>query len=160
MLESVRLLPSYCRRQLYREFNRVIGGESSSLAEFEAISQGVRSVASGGVQNQSATLAALNKQLDTMDRWSFDIFANKLIATIAQRNQVHVGGFLFIKYLGLPVIKRDIFFREVYTLEEIYRILGDFDEPLRDEIMSDLRRGGTAMHLNPLMRILYHHGSI
>jgi hypothetical protein len=59
-------------------------------------------------------------------------------------DQAHVGGFLFMKYLGLPIIKRDIFFREVYTLEEIYWVSSEFNGPLRDEIMADLRRGGTV----------------
>src|SRR5262249_37629603 len=114
VLEAVRLLPSYCRRQVYREFNRIVGSDRASL---EAISQGVHTVAPGGAPSKPATLAALSGQLETMDRWSFHIFTNSLIATIAKRNQVHVGGFLFMKYLGLPIIKRDIFFREVYTLE-------------------------------------------
>lgn len=160
VLESVRLLPSVCRKPLYREFDAIIGGENASVAEFEAISQGVRSVVAPGTGGRLSNLPDMGAQLDTMDRWSFEIFANKLIATIAQRNQAHVGGFLFMKYLGLPVIKRDIFYREVYSLEEIYRILSDFNEPLRDEAMSDLRRGGTAAHLRGFTWLLYSHGSI
>jgi hypothetical protein len=65
-----------------------------------------------------------------------------------------------MKYLGSPLIKRDIFYRGVYSLEEIYRILSDFNEPLRDEMMSDLRRGGTGANLRGLLRILHSHGSI
>lgn len=159
VLESVRFLPAVCRKPLYREFDAIIGTENASVAEFEAISQGVRTVAPGAPA-RLPNLPDMGAQLDTMDRWSFEIFANKLIATIAQRNQAHVGGFLFMKYLGLPAIKRDIFFREVYSLEEIYRILSDFNEPLRDEVMADLRRGGTAMHFRGLKWLLYSHGSI
>jgi hypothetical protein len=33
-------------------------------------------------------------------------------------------------------------------------------EPLRDEMISDLRRGGTAVPLNHFMRVLYNDGSI
>jgi hypothetical protein len=160
VLESVRFLPILYRQSLYREFERIIGGDSASVAEFEAISQGVRTVSPGGVPGRTETLPGITSQLQTMDRWSFDIFANKLIAAIARRNQVHVGGFIFMKYLGLPVIKRDIFYRELYSLEEIYRILGDFNEPLRDEIMSDLRRGGTGMNMKGILKMLYRHGSI
>ena len=159
VLEAARLLPSRERLQLYREFDRIVGNENISLAEFEAISQGIRGISPGG-GSRAGALAAIGSQLETMDRWSFEIFANKLVAIIARRNQAHVGGFLFAKYLGLPVIKRDIFYRQIYSLEEIYRILTDFNEPLRDEVMSDLRRGGTAQHLKGLRRILTDHGSI
>lgn len=161
ILEAVRLLPVSARRKLYREFSRILGEDRVSPAEFEAISQGVRTVSPAGLPARSgAATVDIARQLESMDRWSFEIFANKLVSTIAQRNQVHVGGFLFMKYLGLPAIKRDVFYREVYTLEEIYRVLSDFNEPLRDEVMSDLRRGGTAMHLKGLSGILYYHGSI
>ncbi|MBN9049908.1 MAG: hypothetical protein J0H78_10635 [Rhizobiales bacterium] len=157
VLESVRLLPSYCRPLLYREFDTFIGAEGFSATDFEAISQGVRPI---GPSNRPAGLPGIHGQLETMDRWNFEIFGNRLISLIAKRNQVHVGGFLFMKYLGLPAIKRDIFYRSVYSLEEVYRILSDFNEPLRDEVMADLRRAGTSMHFKGLRRILHSHGSI
>lgn len=157
VLESVRLLPSYCRPLLYREFDKFIGTSGFSITDFEAISQGIRPVGSGA---RPAVLPAISGQIDTMDRWNFEIFGNRLIGLIAKRNQVHVGGFLFMKYLGLPAIKRDIFYRGVYSLEEVYRILSDFNEPLRDEVMADLRRAGTSMHFKGLRRILHSHGSI
>ncbi|MCW5701025.1 MAG: hypothetical protein KIT82_00355 [Bradyrhizobium sp.] len=157
VLESVRLLPSYCRPALYREFDKFIGAGGFSVTDFEAISQGVRPVGPG---RSPAGLPAISGQLDTMDRWNFEIFGNRLISLIAKRNQAHVGGFLFMKYLGLPAIKRDIFYRGVYSLEEVYRILSDFNEPLRDDVMADLRRAGTSMHFKGLRRILHNHGSI
>lgn len=160
VLESVRLLPSFERRQLYRSFQNIVGAEDASEAEFEAISQGVRAISAGPSGSSHGPLHGLASQLEVMDRWSFDIFANNLIAVIAKRNQAHVGGFLFMRYLGMPVIKRDIVYREIYMLEEIYRMLSDFNEPLRDEAMSDLRRAGSGMYLKGLWRILYNHGSI
>jgi hypothetical protein len=160
VLEAARLLPLGDRRKLYSEFDRIIGTDDISLPEFEAISHGIRSTTPGGPPSKAAALAAIGNQLETMDRWNFEIFSNKLVSIIGSRNQVHVGGFLFMKYLGSPVIKRDVFFRGVYPLEEIYRILTDFNEPLRDEMMSDMRRGGTGANLRGLLRILYSHGSI
>jgi hypothetical protein len=160
VLEAARLLPQSDRRKLYGEFDRIIGTEDLSVPEFEAISQGIRSNAPGAPPSKAAALAAIGNQLDTMDRWNFEIFSNKLVSIIGSRNQVHAGGFLFMKYLGSPLIKRDIFYRGVYSLEEIYRILSDFNEPLRDEMMSDLRRGGTGANLRGLLRILHSHGSI
>ena len=160
VLESVRLLPGFERRLLYPSFHKIIGTEDASDAEFETISQGVRAVSSARGGPRSAPLTGLASHIEVMDSWSFDIFANNLIAMIAKRNQAHAGGFLFMKYLGMPVIKRDIFFREIYTLEEIHHLLSDFNEPLRDEVMSDLRRAGSGMYLRGLLRILYNHGSI
>jgi hypothetical protein len=113
-----------------------------------------------GPKSEDSILSEISNQAAALDRWSLEILVNRIIETIATRNQVHVGGFLFMRYLGMPVIKRDIFYREVYSLEDIYRILSEFQEPLRDEAMSDLRRAGTAAYLNPILKILYRHGSI
>ena len=162
VLEAIQLLPSALRWRLYDDFDEILGSgsKSPSIATLEAISQGVRSTRSYGPKTEDNVLSQISDQAAALDRWSLEILVNRIIETIAERNQVHVGGFLFMRYLGMPVIKRDIFYREVYSLEDIYRILSEFQEPLRDEVMSDLRRVGTAMHLNPLLKILYRHGSI
>jgi hypothetical protein len=104
--------------------------------------------------------AGASKHAATVEKWLLDRFATQIVSTITKRNQIHLGGFLFMRHLGLPVIKRDIFYREVYALEDIYEILSEFQEPLRDEVMADLRRAGTALHLRGIRRLLYRHGSI
>jgi hypothetical protein len=162
VLEAIQLLPTELRLRLFDDFDEILGSgaKSASIATLEAISQGVRSVRNYGPKSEDSILSEISSQAAALDRWSLEILVNRIIETIAERNQVHVGGFLFMRYLGMPVIKRDIFYREVYSLEDVYRILSEFQEPLRDEVMSDLRRAGTAMHLNPLLKILYRHGSI
>jgi hypothetical protein len=57
---------------------------------------------------------------------------------------------------------------EVYTLEEIYRVLSEFNGSRPSEVTMASRCAtrlvrfapGTAMHLNRFMRVLYNHGSI
>jgi hypothetical protein len=65
-----------------------------------------------------------------------------------------------MQLLGCPIVKRDIFYREIYTLEDVYQILSGLNEPLLDEVISDLRRGGTAQYIKGFRRILYRYGSI
>jgi Rhamnan synthesis protein F len=163
VLESVRLLPTDVRSELYEEFGKVLGTEENreSLSTIETISQGVRDFKAGhNAGENKSSMQSISDQAETMERWSFEIFTNRIISAIVSRNQIHAGGFFFVKYLGLPIIKRDIFYREVYALEDIHRILSEFEEPLRDEVMADLRRGGTGANLKGLWRTLYNHGSI
>jgi hypothetical protein len=162
VLESIQLLPTDLRWRVYEDFDAILGGANKmrSVATLEAISQGIRSLRNYGSKTDDGIVSEIGGQAAAFDRWSIEILVNKIVETIAERNQIHVGGFLFMRYLGMPVIKRDLFYREVYSLEDIYRILSVLQEPLRDEAMSDLRRVGTAAHLNPFLKALYRHGSI
>lgn len=161
VLEAAYLFPGHFRDLLYSQFDEIVGegGRTESIATLETISQGVRTfpMARGG---EGGKLGQISGRAAAMEKWNFEILSNLIVSMIASRNQIHVGGFLFMKYLGLPIVKRDIFYREIYALEEVYNILTELNEPLRDEVMSDLRRGGTAMHLKGLSRRLYRHGSI
>lgn len=163
ILESIHLLPTFFRSRFYHEASIIIGREDEpeALAAIEAISEGVRRLDQGPANDTGpGALGSIGDHAEAMERWSFEILASKIVALLAGRNQIHVGGFLFMKYLGLPIIKRDIFYRDVYTLEDVYRILTELREPLRDDAMADLRRSGTAAHLNPFLKLLYRHGSI
>ena len=69
------------------------------------------------------------------------------------RAQAHTGAFLFPKFLGSPLLKRDIVFRELYTVYEVERMLddiglGEYSQRVTDEI----RQRGTAAHLKGLTR--------
>jgi len=163
IVESLHLLPTFFRSNMYQEINTILGEEDypESIAAIEAISQGIRST--GNSESNEVEFNALlniSKKAKAMERWSFDLIASKIVATIAERNQIHVGGFLFMKYLGLPAFKRDIFYRNVYTLEDVHQILSEFGEPLIGEVLADLRRNGSAAHLNVFLKLLFRHGSI
>lgn len=83
-----------------------------------------------------------------------------VVRLIGDRNQVHLGGFLFYKFFDMPIIKRDIVYREVFKLDEVWRILYELEMPFRDEIIADLRQKGSAEHIPWPKKILYRHGSI
>lgn len=161
VIEATRLLPIEVRGDLYANFLPVLGEKYSSAAvsSVEAIASGIRRVQAGPFGSQAPPLH-INAQAASMEQWSFRIFPNQIVFSISQHNQMHHGGFLFIKYLGLPLLKRDIFYRELYTLEDVHQFLTDVGEPLRDDILSDLRRAGSGAHLRGLYRIMYRHGSL
>jgi hypothetical protein len=94
------------------------------------------------------------------EEWATLSLGEGVASAVAARNQIHHGGFLFVKYLGLPAIKRDVFFRELYPLEEIDERLEFLPKETKEEVMADLRQKGTARLLPGLSRILYRHGSI
>jgi hypothetical protein len=77
---------------------------------------------------------------------------------IMKHNQMHAVGFLFYKFKGLPLIKRDIVFREIYPLAEVESVLDDVEGPLRDEIIDDLRRRGGPEHFGYFRRLMHRHG--
>jgi hypothetical protein len=77
------------------------------------------------------------------------------------RAQAHTGAFFFPKFLGSPFLKRDLVYRELFTLYEVERMLGElgfgeYREPIADEI----RQRGTAAHLKGITRRRYRLGLI
>jgi len=162
VMEATRLLPTEVRGNLYANFLPVLGEKYSSdaVSSVEAIASGIRRVHAGPFGTSQGVLPRINAQAASMEQWSFKIFPNQIVFSISQNNQMHHGGFLFIKYLGLPLLKRDIFYRELYTLEDVHQILSDVGEPLRDDILGDLRRAGSGANLRGLHRIMYRHGSL
>jgi hypothetical protein len=83
----------------------------------------------------------------------------RIVGAVRARNQMHLGGFLFRKYLGLPIIKRDIVYRELYPYAEIEDRLRDLDEPLRGDILADLRRRGLLSEAGWMRRFLARHSA-
>jgi hypothetical protein len=162
-IELIQLMPSHARDSLYSHFLTVLGEKHipSSYAALEAVSQGIRPLQSGPLRGaDGGQLVRINNQAAGMEQWSFGIFPNLIVSSISRNNQMHHGGLLFIKYLGMPLLKRDIFYRELFTLEEIFHFLTDIGEPLRDEALADLRRSGSGANLKGLSRLMYRHGSL
>ena len=69
------------------------------------------------------------------------------------RAQSHTGAFFFPKFLGSPFLKRDIVYRELYTVYEVERMLRDLGlAEYSASITDEIRRRGTAAHLKGLAR--------
>jgi hypothetical protein len=85
---------------------------------------------------------------------------DRVIDEVMARNQMHAGGFLFRRFLGLPIVKRDIRYRGVYPLPQIAAALADVEPALRSEILADFERRGDGADTPLLLKPLYHHGII
>lgn len=105
-------------------------------------------------------LAAIRAGTTQFDAALSDRIADAIVDQIMQRNQMHAAGFLFRKNFNLPVIKRDIFYREIYPLDEIAAKFSDLDPVTKEEVMADLQRRGTAANLGFLRKFLYRHSAI
>lgn len=85
--------------------------------------------------------------------------ASPLIAAVIASNQMHTGGFLFHRFLDLPIIKRDIVFRELYELADVQRALSDLPHEIVEQVMGDLSARGTGAQLGAWSRLFYRHGA-
>ena len=169
-LQAVRLLPVALRRThnvLYDEFQE--SQRSSTLSAINSLSRSMRriDVVDGHVKLRDASISqmiALNHEAAVtqleQERWSTVHMCREVVATISARNQMHTGGFLFRKFLGMPALKRDMYFREAFKLEDLENIFGELQEPMRDVVIADMRQKGTQVHFKGLKRILSNHGSI
>lgn len=86
--------------------------------------------------------------------------ASPILEAVIASNQLHAGGFLFHRFMGLPIIKRDIVFRELYELAEVRHALSDLPDEMLCEVMKDLSARGTGAQLDPWRRLLYRHSAI
>ena len=86
--------------------------------------------------------------------------ADEIVAAVRARNQMHVGGFLFHKLLGLPVVKRDMVYRQIHSLDEVTLLANDLDNAERDEVLADFTQRGTPVHLSWLKKLFYRHSAI
>ena len=77
------------------------------------------------------------------------------------RAQSHTGAFFFPKFLSSPFLKRDIVYRELFTVYEVERMLLELG--LTEELPSitdEIRRRGTAAHLRGVAKRRYRLGLI
>jgi hypothetical protein len=87
-----------------------------------------------------------------------DAFVQSLIDAVIERNQMHAAGFLFMRLLNLPLFKRDVVFRGMFSTDEALEILSDLEEPVRGEIIADLAARSPPAAL--LRRMQYRHGFV
>jgi hypothetical protein len=85
-----------------------------------------------------------------------DAVPDRVMAT----NQLHGAGFLFWRFMGLPLVKRDICYRRIHPLPQVASILTPVEAAARDEILVDLERRGDGGQIPIVLRPLYHHGII
>ena len=171
-LSVLRLLPAGLRAPLYIQYDEFQENQrDATLSAIKSLSRGVSRLSASNEEERDDLreasvqhLLRLNHEAATnhleQARWVSKNICRETVATVTRRNQMHAGGFLFRHFLGMPGIKRDIFYREAFRLEEIDTILADWKEPLREAVMADLRHKGTQAHLKGLARILVKHGSI
>jgi hypothetical protein len=88
-----------------------------------------------------------------------EAFADGVVHAIMIANQMHTGGLLFKKFLGLPIVKRDIVYREINAVDELPIIFDDVASPLKEEAMADLARRGTAASFGIFKKMLYRHSA-
>ena len=80
----------------------------------------------------------------------------RLSELLMARAQAHTGAFLFPKFLASPFLKRDIVYRELYTLYEVERMLHELGlAEYIDTVADDLRKRGSAAHLKGLKKRKY-----
>lgn len=83
-----------------------------------------------------------------------------IVAAIMKRNQMHTAGLLFRQYFGLPLIKRDIFYRDVHPLEDIEHAVESLEPALRHDVLHDVVRRGRVGERDWISRLLFRHGVI
>jgi hypothetical protein len=86
--------------------------------------------------------------------------AGDITAAVNLRNQMHYGGFLFRRYLGLPIVKRDLVYRGVYSMQEVLANVDDLDAPLFEALAADFRARPDPKRYGLLRRLFYEHGAI
>lgn len=80
--------------------------------------------------------------------------AQFFIAKIASGSQIHTGGFIYRKYSQCPLIKRDLLYRDQFTIDEIEEALIETGhEGHLDEIMTDFRKKGRSSQLPIVKRL-------
>jgi hypothetical protein len=172
LMTAIHFLPNDFRNRLFEHLDQLRVAQTGwKLLAIDTLSKSIRTLQRlDNPQMTNLRLANTAKllsisQLTTTthserERIARDNFVDRIISTITTRNQIHVGGFLFVKYLSMPAFKRDIFYREVYGFADIDEILANIKEPMRPEIMADLRQKGSQSHFKGLAKILAKHGSI
>ncbi len=85
----------------------------------------------------------------------------RLSELLMRRAQAHTGAFFFPKFLSSPILKRDIVYRELFTIYEVERMLGELGHTQElPSITDEIRRRGTAAHLKGFARRKYRLGII
>jgi hypothetical protein len=94
-----------------------------------------------GAASLAALEVAMNANLAAEKAGSIEFTRTRLVEAImravTQGSQVHTGAFLYSLFLGAPLIKKDLVFRQVFTADQLY--LASLRVPLTREIVASTR---------------------
>jgi hypothetical protein len=137
--------------------------EHLAVTSPEAFSERVSLLPGPWRRNFAAAFEDVRQQLQAADAGrepgAIDT-ASPIIAAVVASNQMHTGGFLFHRFMGLSIIKRDIVFRGLYQLEEVHRALAHLPKDELADVMNDLSIRGSGDQLCAWQRLLYRHSAI
>lgn len=133
--ELLRLIPRVSRSELYDEWGLQAPAKNERFLPFPYVAQATRNL-------PASTLA------------------RQFVERIEAHNQMHGGGTLFQRFLGMPFMKRDLVYREVFTFDEMNAFVEEMPQTLSAEIMQDMETKGHPSQLGFLNRALHRHSAI
>jgi hypothetical protein len=151
-----RWTPQEIRENLYL-MSRPVREAVTTAGLLEIFDERVMVVESAGSQasNSRQTAEQRSARLIAAQR-----LCDMLVQIIERGNQIHMAGGLFTRYLGMPVVKKDLAYREVETMTDMLTLLEYVKYPDMDHVKSDLRRRGSHATLKGWRRRLYNRGYI
>ncbi|MDQ0346646.1 rhamnan synthesis F family protein [Ancylobacter vacuolatus] len=85
-----------------------------------------------------------------------EVLVAQLLDAVMARSQIHSGGFLYRRFLGAPMLKRDLVFRSQYHLHEVETLLhATGEESHAPEILTDMRVKGVGAQLRGRARMRF-----
>ena len=80
----------------------------------------------------------------------------QLLDAVMARSQIHTGGFLYRRFLGAPLMKRDLVYRSQYHLHELETLLHAIgEEHHAPDILTEMRAKGIGGQLRGRARIRF-----
>lgn len=107
-----------------------------------------------------AALAGASGKAEAADIPPAQSLTDDIVESILAHNQMHAAGLLFRRFLGMPILKRDLFYREAFPMDELESVIAGIPSPLREEVRESFLRRGDAADLGFAQRILHRHGAL
>ena len=168
LYELVRWMP----RVFKNDFADEIAAYANNMLDSDLIAYR-RALSGGEMSDQKVVTGPATVIIDELGQKTSQIYAQRfeymrqkfardIFDYIALRNGMSIGGFAYIKYLQMPMLKRDVVYRELYTLPEVHVFLDEIgiDSTLHAEIMGDLRRKGYPYWLRGMRKFMYIKGML
>jgi hypothetical protein len=88
------------------------------------------------------------------------VVIEKIDQLMDDRNALHVCGLLLTKYTKLPVIKRDMVFRNLYRQSTLEAFINEIAPELLPYVLEDSRLKGNSKYFRFIKRILYRYNIV